>query len=314
MAAALALAQRGVGRTGLNPAVGCIIVNMGCVVGRGWTQPGGRPHAEAVAIAQAGDAAHGATVYVTLEPCAHISERGPDCAGALLAAKPARVVIGITDPDPRTAGQGTANLRVAGIDVQTDVMPDEAVRNMAGYFSRHMVGRPFVTLKLATSLDGAVAMDSGESRWITGAAARAHGHIERARHDAILIGAGTYRADNPTLDVRLLGLEGRSPKRIILGSKPAPDGWDMIHSPTEISALPYNTILVEGGVVTAASFLRAGLVDRMLLYRAPILIGGSKRCLGDIGLGALVDAHGQWRNTDNRLLGKDQLSVYEKIR
>ena len=312
MAAALALSQRSVGRTGINPPVGCIIVNQGHIVGRGWTQNGGRPHAEAMALAQAGEAACGAIVYVTLEPCAHKSERGTACVAALLAAKPARIVVAAQDPDPRTNGKGAALLREAGIEVETGLMEEEARAVMAGFFTRIEKKHPFVTLKLATSLDGKIALADGSSRWITGEAARAHCHLERARHEAILVGAGTVRADNPKLDVRLAGLEKRSPERIMLGSGDPPDGWQAIFSPQEISQLDCNHLFVEGGAQTAASFLKAGLVDRLLLYRAPILIGDGKACLGDIGLEQLGGAHGQWALADARMLGKDRMEVYTK--
>jgi diaminohydroxyphosphoribosylaminopyrimidine deaminase / 5-amino-6-(5-phosphoribosylamino)uracil reductase len=314
MAAALALAERGVGRTGNNPSVGCIIVNEGIVVGRGWTQPGGRPHAEAMALAEAGERAAGSIIYVTLEPCAHISERGPACAALLAEAQPARVVGGYADPDPRTAGRGFALLRQAGIDVVTDVLASEARASLAGFLSRISQSRPYVTLKMATSLDGQIAMADGSSRWITGDASRAHAHVERARCDAILVGAGTVIADNPALDVRLRGMEGRSPLRVMLGSSDAPEGWSTIRTPQEIGSLDCNNLLVEGGAMTASAFLQAGLVDRLLLYRAPILIGKGKACLGDIGLHQLGDAYGRWRLSDTRRLGNDRLEVYEALK
>jgi diaminohydroxyphosphoribosylaminopyrimidine deaminase / 5-amino-6-(5-phosphoribosylamino)uracil reductase len=312
MAAAIALAERGVGRTGNNPSVGCIIVKDGLVIGRGWTQPGGRPHAEAMALEQAGSKAHDATVYVTLEPCAHQSERGPSCASLLVEAAVETVIVAVEDPDPRTAGQGIARLRDSGIECEVGVCKVEARHSLAGFFKRTGQGRPFVTLKLATSLDGMIAMADGTSRWITGEAARAHTHIERARADAILVGSGTFRADNPRLDVRLPGLQDRSPRRIILGSGEAPAGWEIIRTPDEIATLDCNNLLVEGGAMAASAFVKAGLVDRLLLYRAPILIGAGKPCLGDIGLGALDDAHERWRLADTRMLGKDRLEVYER--
>lgn len=312
MRAALLLGERGVGRTGNNPSVGCVIVNDGKIVGRGWTGAGGRPHAEAMALAQAGDATAGATIYVTLEPCAHFSERGAACADLLVAAKPFCVVAAIEDPDPRTSGKGFARLRTAGIDVMTGIMASEARTALAGFRSRIERKRPFVTLKLATSLDGAIAMADGSSRWITGEAARAHAHVERARCDAILVGAGTVRTDAPTLDVRLAGLTDRSPRRIMLGLGAAPEGWEVIGAPEDVAALECNNLLVEGGAITAASFLKAGLVDRLLLYRAPILIGGGKACLGDIGLSRIDEAHGHWQLSDTRRLGNDRLEVYEK--
>lgn len=312
MAAALALAERGVGRTDGNPSVGCIIVRQGHVVGRGWTQPGGRPHAEAMALAQAGDQANGATAYITLEPCAHTSQRGAACTDALISARIVRVVIAVEDPDPRTAGQGTARLAAAGVVTESGVAISAARDALAGFFSRINQSRPHVTLKLATSLDGAIAMADGSSRWITGDAARAHAHIERTRCDAILVGSATVRADAPQLDVRLAGLENRSPRRVMLGRSAAPSGWEVIRTPAEVSTLACNYLLVEGGAMTAASFLRAGLVDRLLLYRAPILIGGGKPCLSDIGLTRLDDAHGVWRLRDTRQLGNDRVEVYAK--
>ena len=314
MAAALALAERGVGQTGNNPAVGCIIVKNNIVVGRGWTQQGGRPHAEAMALAQAGIQSAGSTIYVTLEPCAHQSDRGPACASLLAQARPGRLVGAVEDPDPRTAGQGYDILRAAGIEVTTGVMASQASQQLAGFFSRLNYSRPHVTLKLATSLDGQIALADGSSRWITGDAARAHAHVERARCDAILVGAGTVRTDDPTLDVRLAGLQSRSPRRIMLGSGVAPNGWEVIHSIDEIGTLDCNNLLVEGGALTASSFLRAGLVDRLTLYRAPILIGAGKACLGDIGLDSLNDAHGRWQISDSRRLGNDRVEVYDALK
>jgi len=315
MAAALALSTRGRGRTQPNPNVGCVIVSDGRVVGRGWTQPGGRPHAEAVALAEAGAAARGATAYVTLEPCAHEGGRGPACAGLLIAAGVARVVAALRDPDPRTDGAGLARLEAAGIAVATGVLADEARRAMAGFLTRRALGRPQVTLKLATSLDGCIALASGESRWITGPEARAHAHLERARHEAILVGRGTFEADAPRLDVRLPGLEARRPRRVLLSSRQDRDhdGWEAIASPQAVAGLVgVDHLLVEGGAATAAAFVAADLVDRLLLYRAPILIGGGRPALADIGLASLADAHGRWRLADARALGSDRIEVYER--
>ncbi len=218
MGAALALAERSRGRTAPNPNVGCVIVRDGRVVGRGWTQPGGRPHAEAVALAEAGLEARGATAYVTLEPCAHVSLRGPACSDLLIEAGVARVVCALEDPDTRTAGKGFARLDAAGIAVTSGLRANEARRSMAGFLTRQALGRPHVTLKLATSLDGCIALADGSSRWITGPQARAHAHLERSRHEAILVGRGTYETDAPRLDVRLPGLEGRGPRRVLLST------------------------------------------------------------------------------------------------
>lgn len=316
MGAALALAERGRGRTAPNPNVGCVIVRDGAVVGRGWTQPGGRPHAEAMALDMAGDAARGATVYVTLEPCAHESARGPACSHLLVTAGVAHVVVALGDPDPRTNGEGIARLRAAGIAVTEGVRADEARRSMAGFLTRRALGRPLVTLKLATSLDGCIARADGESKWITGDAARAHAHLERARHEAILVGRGTVEADTPRLDVRLGGLEQRSPRRLLLTrhhDDRAPFDW--VEAPAAIARLDgVDHVLVEGGAGAASAFLADDLVDRLLLYRAPILIGGGRPALGDIGLDRLAGAHGRWRLHDARMLGIDRLEIYDRTR
>ena len=316
MGAAIALGERGRGRTAPNPNVGCVIVRDGRIAGAGWTQPGGRPHAEAMALAEAGAAARGAHVFVTLEPCCHESPRGPACADLLIAAGVASVTIAVTDPDPRMDGTGIARLCEAGIAVDKGASEEEARRSMAGFLARTLLGRPLVTLKLATSLDFRIALANGESRWITGAAARAHAHVERARSDAILVGSGTLRADDPRMDVRLEGLEDRSPRRLLLTRSGAgAQEWQSLASPEAIRTLEgVNDLLVEGGADTASAFLAADLVDRLLLYRAPILIGAGKPGIGDIGLTALPDAHGRWRLADSRTLGRDRLEVYERVR
>lgn len=210
---ALSLGRRGQGRVWPNPAVGCVIVAGERVVGRGWTQDGGRPHAEPVALAQAGELARGATAYVTLEPCAHTGQTGP-CAEALVASGVARVVIACTDPDTRVAGRGIEILRDAGIDVQVGLCGEDAAREHAGFFTRLGSGRPLVTLKLANSFDGRIATGSGQSQWITGPQARRAVHMMRARHDAVLVGGGTARKDDPSLTVRGLGVD-RQPVRVV---------------------------------------------------------------------------------------------------
>lgn len=311
--AAAALAARGAPLSRPNPAVGAVIVSQGRVSGRGWTQAGGRPHAEAMALAEAGSASRGATAYVTLEPCAHESPRGPACAYSLREAGIARVVIGCEDPDPRTAGAGIALLRAAGIEAVLLSSP-AAARSLEGYLTRAHLGRPHTTLKLATSLDGCIAMADGTSQWITGPEARAHGHALRARMDAILVGGETLRADSPRLDVRLPGLETRSPARWVLTRGAVPDGWQAIADPAEGSFGDAQYLLIEGGAGAAAAFLAADRVDRLMLYRAPILIGAGRRCLGDIGLASLGNAHGHWRLADQRRLGSDTLDVYDRIR
>lgn len=309
MGAALALAERGRGRTGLNPAVGCVLVRDGRVVGRGWTQPGGRPHAEAVALDRAGEMARGATAYVTLEPCAHSSQRGSACADRLVEAGVARVVVGCGDPDRRTNGEGVDRLWRHNVVVTIGVREAAARRSLVPFLTRLSRGRPFVTLKLALSLDGALATAAGESRWITGERARAHGHLERARHDTVLVGGGTLRADRPSLDVRLEGLEDRSPRRLVLTRGDAPKGWQGVASPADLPDV--NSVLVEGGASAAAAFLAADRVDRLLLYRAPILIGGGRAGVDGFGLPNLAASHGRWRLTDRRALGDDTLEVYD---
>ena len=186
---------------------------------------------------------------------------------------------------------------------------------MAGFLTRVRLGRPYVTLKLAMSVDGKIALPSGESRWITGEDARAHVHLERARADMILVGRGTYEADKPKLDVRLPGLEQWSPRRALLTRGEAVEGWTRLGSPEEIRSLTdVNDLLIEGGSATASAFLTADLVDRLLIYRAPILIGEGKSSIGYIGLTHLAEAHRRWRFTDSRMLGIDRLEVYERDR
>ena len=312
-AARIGLAARG--RTAPNPNVGCVIVAAGQIIAQAATAPGGRPHAEAIALAEAGDAARGATLYTSLEPCAHASPRGPTCADLIPAAGIARAVIALVDPDPRTSGQGIDRLRAAGIDVVVGPGEAAARASMAGYLTRMTRGRPRITLKLALSIDGKIALPSGESKWITGEDARAHVHLERAHSDMILVGRGTYNADRPTLDVRLPGLELWSPRRALLTRGEAVDGWETLSSPDDVDRLhDVNDLLVEGGSATATAFLAADLVDRILIYRAPILVGEGKSSVGYIGLDAIANAHGRWRASDAAHLGIDRLEVYERVR
>lgn len=221
MRAALSLAGRGLGRVWPNPAVGCVLVagdGGGAIVGRGWTQPGGRPHAETEALRRAGVSARGATAYVTLEPCAHQGVT-PPCTAAFIEAGVSRVVAAVADPDPRVDGDGLQQLQGAGITVESGLLHDEAEALNAGYLMRQRAGRPLVTLKLATSLDGRIATHTGDSRWITGEAARHRAHLMRARHDAVMAGIGTALADDPALTCRLSGLEERSPVRIVVDAR-----------------------------------------------------------------------------------------------
>jgi diaminohydroxyphosphoribosylaminopyrimidine deaminase/5-amino-6-(5-phosphoribosylamino)uracil reductase len=244
---ALALAARGLGRVAPNPAVGCVIVSPeGRILGRGWTQEGGRPHAETMALAAAGEAARGATAYVTLEPCAHHGET-PPCADALVEAGVARVVGAIEDPDTRVAGRGFARIREAGIAVTTNVLADQAAKLNEGFFLKATANRPLVTLKIAQSLDGRTASASGESQWITGPEARAHGHLLRAQNDAILVGIETTLADDPSLTCRLPGLENASPIRVVLDSRlRLPEASKLALTAGEVPTLVFTTAK-EGG-------------------------------------------------------------------
>ena len=316
MGQALALGEDARGRSAPNPNVGCVIVSAsGRVVGKGATAAGGRPHAEAAALAEAGKRAAASAVYVTLEPCAHDSDRGPACTDLLLEARPARVVIALKDPDPRTSGKGIRRLRRAGIEVTLGTCREAARRSLSGWLTRLELGRPRVTLKLALSIDGKIALPSGESKWITGEDARRHVHLERAHSDMILVGRGTYLADEPKLDVRLPGLEERSPRRALLTRGDAVDGWETLGNPQDVCRLhDVNDLLVEGGSATATAFLSEDLVDRILIYRAPIIVGEGKSSFGYVGLDAVADAHGRWKLVDEQRLGVDRLEVYERVR
>jgi diaminohydroxyphosphoribosylaminopyrimidine deaminase / 5-amino-6-(5-phosphoribosylamino)uracil reductase len=268
--------------TSPNPWVGCVIVGADGRTAEGATRPPGGPHAEAVALAaarQAGVDVHGATAYVTLEPCSHHG-RTPPCADALVGAGVGRVVVGITDPDPRVAGRGVDRLRAAGIEVTTGVEAGAIADQLAAYLVHRTTGRPLVLLKLAASLDGRTAAPDGTSRWITGEAARADAHGLRAESDAVLVGAGTVRADDPELTVRHVA--GRDPLRVVLGSVP-PDArvhpalerrGDLGAVLDELGGRDVLQVLVEGGATVAGAFHRAGLVDRYVVYLAPALFGG----------------------------------------
>lgn len=316
MREALALGESARGSSAPNPNVGCVIVSSsGKTVGRGATARGGRPHAEQIALQQAGRRAKGASVYVSLEPCAHESVRGPACTDLLLRAKPARVVIALKDPDPRTSGKGIRRLRAAGIEVKLGVGREAAKRSLSGWLTKLELGRPRITLKLALSIDGKIGLPSGESKWITGEDARRHVHFERARSDMIVVGRGTYLADQPRLDVRLPGLHERSPRRALLTRGDAVDGWEILRNPRDVYRLhDVNDLLVEGGSATATAFLGEDLVDRILIYRAPIIVGEGKSSFGYVGLDAIADAHGRWVLVDEQRLGVDRLEVYERVR
>lgn len=359
MRAALALARRGLGQVWPNPAVGCVIVKDGRVVGRGWTQPGGRPHAETEALARAGEAARGATAYVSLEPCCHHG-RTPPCTDALTAAGVARVVAAVEDPDPRVAGQGLERLRAAGVAVTAPCLGEAAAALNAGFFLRVREGRPLVTWKTATSLDARIATHGGESQWITGEPARALGHRLRAEHDAILVGVGTALADDPMLTCRLPGLEGRSPVRVVMdGHLRLPLTAKLVATarevPTWLVALEHDNdsarlaayreagvevlcvpadaegnpdlhaalralgergltrVMVEGGSHLAAALLRAGLVDRIAWFRAPVLIGGDGLPAAQaFGIDRLADAP-RWRLLDAAVVGDDLCELYGRL-
>ena len=218
MRAALALARRGLGSTWPNPSVGCVLVREGRVVGRGTTAPGGRPHAERVALDMAGEAARGATAYVTLEPCSHHGKT-PPCADALVEAGVSRVVVACGDPYPAVNGRGIARLRAAGIEVVTGVLEAEAREQQLGFLTRVALGRPMVTLKLASTLDGRIATGTGESQWITGPAARRAAHALRGEHDAVMVGAGTVRSDDPALTCRIAGFRRGTDLRVVVDTQ-----------------------------------------------------------------------------------------------
>ncbi|MGM0562501.1 MAG: bifunctional diaminohydroxyphosphoribosylaminopyrimidine deaminase/5-amino-6-(5-phosphoribosylamino)uracil reductase RibD [Pseudomonadota bacterium] len=357
MTAALALARRGLGRVSPNPAVGCVVVAAGRAIGRGWTQPGGRPHAETEALCRAGPAARGATAYISLEPCSHHGKT-PPCTDALIGSGIKRCVISCEDPDPRVSGRGIAALQQAGIDVEVGLCADTARELNRGFFLNKLTGRPLVSLKLATSLDGRIALASGESKWITGEAARARAHLLRASHDAILVGGGTALADNPRLDVRLPGLDVRSPVRVVMDRRlRLPVEHDLVaqarvrptllftatqhdeaalagyrESGVEVVACEgadddsrfpevvlkalaergLTRIFLEGGAGTATSFLRAGLVDRLEWFRAPVLIGADGLPgTGRLELESLVQAP-VFRREALESLGEDLLERYRR--
>jgi len=357
MRAALALARRSQGRTRPNPAVGCVIVRDGAILARGRTRDGGRPHAEADAIASAKGSLKGGTVYVTLEPCAHRGKT-PPCADALIAAGVARVVSAMEDPDPRVKGQGHAKLRGAGIAVEVGEGAAEAAEINAGFFLKIREGRPLFHLKLAESIDGRIATATGESRWITGEAARADGHRLRATHDAVLVGEGTVAADDPDLTCRLPGLSGRSPIRIVLDSQArlalatrlvataqsapvwlvctpaAPSSArdalrargveiievaagsagrvDVSAAARELGSLGLLQVLIEGGGEVAAAFLKAGLVDRLSVYRAGVVLGGDSRtAVASLGLSKL-DFAPRFSLFSSRVVGGDTLETWRR--
>ncbi len=350
MALALSLARRGLGRVWPNPSVGCVIIDkQGHVAGRGHTQDGGRPHAETEALREAGPRARGATAYVSLEPCAHQGKTGP-CAQALVDAGVSRVVSAIEDPDVRVAGKGQAILAAAGIAVRSKVLAAQAEVLNEGFLSRVGRGRPFVTLKLATTLDGKIALSTGESRWITGDRARAHTHLARAQNDAVVVGIGTALADDPELTCRLPGVKPAGLVRVVVDSKarlPAASklvstakstpvwllstqagartlhhagvrvlqapatagGVDLAAGLKLLGAEGLTRVLVEGGATLASALLKLGLVDRLLWYRAPSVMGEGISAVASLGLSAIKDLPRFVREETIRL-GEDVLETY----
>ena len=346
---ALMLAERALGVVAPNPAVGCLVVTTDDrVVGRGWTQPGGRPHAEALALEQAGAAARGATAYVTLEPCAHHGHT-PPCAEALIAAGVAQVVAAVEDPDPRVRGKGFAMLRSAGVGVVVGVLVKQAVRLNAGFFARVQNDRPHITCKIAQSFDGrTIPLRTGD--WITGEEARRFAHLLRAKHDAVLIGIDTVLADNPMLDCRLPGLEDRSPIRIVLDSQlrlpetskvaqtarviptmvfTTAHGGDQLRAlGVEVLRVMYDKkdrpdltavlgalagrgttrVLVEGGATVISSFLAENHCDRLEIFTAPKTLG--KSAGGEVRLLADIVGSGRFRLVSERMFGFDKLESY----
>ena len=313
---ALRLGRRALGATAENPNVGCVIVKDDRLLGVGWTQSGGRPHAETEALAMAGEAARGATAYVTLEPCAHHGRTGP-CAEALVRAGVACVVTALDDPDPRVAGQGHAILRQAGITVETGLKAEAARRDMAGFLTRITKKRPYVILKLALSADGMIAV-KGRRTAITGPESSARVHLLRAQCDAIVVGMHTVIVDDPELTCRLPGLEHRSPKPFVMSregqlpphSKLARRNVEVLHGNIEnelarLASRGINRLLVEGGALTARSFLETGVVDEVQVFQSSMVIG-------EHGLKGLPERALQpFTRREEERLGSDVLNVYE---
>jgi diaminohydroxyphosphoribosylaminopyrimidine deaminase/5-amino-6-(5-phosphoribosylamino)uracil reductase len=324
MGYALRLGRRALGTTAENPNVGCVIVKDERVAGIGWTQPGGRPHAETEALGMAGEAARGATAYVTLEPCAHHGKTGP-CAEALVRAGIARVVTAIEDPDPRVSGGGHAILERAGIAFESGLMAEEARGDMAGFLNRITRNRPQVILKMAFSADGRIASGVGQRTAISGPEAKARVHLLRSQCDAILVGMGTVLADDPELTCRLPGLEHRSPLPLVLsrtGELPLNCHLARRHAQVlrgsvqgvvaELGRRGINRLMVEGGARVARSFLEAGLVDQFHLIRSPRALG-PEGVDGLAGL-ALDQALQPFAPIEQETLGSDLLTVYEARR
>lgn len=317
MQRALDLSRAGLGRTAPNPSVGCVIVKDGKIIAEARSADGGRPHAEAQALAQAGDDARSADVYVTLEPCSHVGKT-PPCSDALIAAGVARVYVACTDPDPRVSGKGIARMREAGIEVIEGIGQDEAENLHRGFFLTLAEKRPLIAMKVATSLDGRIAAADGTSQWITGEAARHRGHELRAQYDAIVTGSGTFLADAPQLTVRLPEYDGPQPKRIILdrrGRVDAPDKWHVIRDEDYIAVLykmDLTRVLIEAGRGVSSAILKSGMVDELYWFRAPVVLGDAGLpVFDDLGIGTLADKIGMER-VGIEPHGEDILEIYRR--
>jgi diaminohydroxyphosphoribosylaminopyrimidine deaminase / 5-amino-6-(5-phosphoribosylamino)uracil reductase len=357
MQLALTLGRRGLGRTWPNPAVGAVVVKDGVIIGRGWTQPGGRPHAEPVALNRADGEARGATLYVTLEPCSHFG-KSPPCADAIIAAGIARVVAAIEDPNPEVAGRGHAKLRAAGIAVDVGLFAQEAAHDHAGHFRRVLDKRPHVILKLAVSADDKIGAAGGKPIAITGEAARSRVHLLRAQSDAILVGIGTVLADDPLLTCRLPGMEKRSPVRVVLDNSlripsdsrlvrtaretplwviaaeladapaaarlgaagaqvmrvipKAGSGLDLRAVLHALSDKGITRLMVEGGSRVASSFVAAGLVDEVWLFRGEKAVGvDGVAALDALPLSEITQSPA-FRVRASEVLGNDRLTIYER--
>jgi diaminohydroxyphosphoribosylaminopyrimidine deaminase/5-amino-6-(5-phosphoribosylamino)uracil reductase len=304
---ALELAERGRGTTHPNPVVGAVVVAGDEVVGEGWHERAGSPHAELVALEAASERTRGATLYVTLEPCAHYG-RTPPCVDAIVAAGIARVVVGAPDPNPKTDGQGFARLRQSGVDVELlDGEPARRARRQNEAWRTWIAaGRPFVTYKAAVTLDGRVVVP--ESRWVTGEESRRRVHELRAASDAVAVGMGTVRADAPRLDARDVDA-GRQPRRLAFGTGPLPEGseLELVSGPLDealkrLAAEGVQSLLLEGGPTLASSFLREGLVDKLLLFVAPTLAGSGRRWVDELGASLSLAALEAERVGDDLLL------------
>jgi diaminohydroxyphosphoribosylaminopyrimidine deaminase/5-amino-6-(5-phosphoribosylamino)uracil reductase len=305
-----------------NPWVGSVVVDDGGRSFDGATEPPGGRHAEIAALEAAGASALGATLYTTLEPCCHIGRTGP-CTDAIVAAGVGRVVVGVVDPDPRVSGRGIALLREAGVEVTVGVNAEEIDRQLAPYVKHRTTGRPWVVLKLAATADGRTAAPDGSSRWITGSAARADAHRLRAESDAVIVGAGTVRADDPALTVRDAPAPARQPLRVVLGDAPAGARVQPAVELTgplpgvldELGRRGVVQAMVEGGATVAGAFHRDGLVDRYVLYVAPALMGGDDGRPLFAGAGA-ASIDGAWRGriTAVERLGDDLRIELEPLR